>query len=682
MLYLGLFLVVPVRAQLDSIQTTLEQPVTHPDTMELPIREGKPPPLPPAAAKTILVPTDEDRQLGNLGDVLERMAGLHVVRTGQLGDYLGVSIRGSSEQQVNVYVNGILKNPGADPSLFLGDWDLSRVEHIEVYKGLAPDNLPGSPMGGAINIVTREGGRRIGSQAALGAGSFGSFRGNGGIDVRRKAWNVHAQIARDQSDGDFTYYDDNGTEFQPGRFPNGAPRLGADDLVRKTRGNNAHAFSEMDMALTHLSPSAIELGIQADFSKLHKEIPAPYANIDSTVAVTAVRGSERFTGRTYGRWAISQVELSGDLSVSHQGDTYTDTSSAGGAVGVGYDDQVNDYDDALASFSARAKITERLTISALSSYGIAGYLFTDNVKDRTSPRLYRYTGEGKLTPTFTFDRHTFQGVLGATIHLQEQHGQSNTYPGGTLTQEDWGRHQSLRLGYQYRPRDGLWFSAQGGSAYRIPTFMEQFGDRGSVLGNPSLRSEVGLNGSAGVHAENRHASGEIQGFFSDGRRIITLVQNSQNVLIYRNSGATRVVGSEIRIVAMPWAWTRSEVDLTLQQALNLSGGTTVDDYKLIPYRPLTQASLRQTFLYKGWTTSTYIYYQGLAYPNPSNRPSLFDSYSHNTEWQSRCDLTLSKRLRHLMVSTAVRNFFDSRNFDFFNFPLPGRSYSAALQINL
>src|SRR6185436_8350886 len=120
---------------------------------------------------------------------------------------------------------------------------------------------------------------------------------------------------------------------------------------------------------------------------------------------------------------------------------------------------------------------------------------------------------------------------------------------------------------------------------------------------------------------------------------------------------------------------RTELDLTLQRAENLSGGAGYDDYKLIPYRPLTQASLRQAFRRGGWTLSASGYYQGLAYLNGSNQPSLFDSYSHNTEWQGRWDLGLSFRWTGLLAAGAVGNLFDQRNFDFFNFPLPGRNLS-------
>jgi outer membrane receptor protein involved in Fe transport len=84
----------------------------------------------------------------------------------------------------------------------------------------------------------------------------------------------------------------------------------------------------------------------------------------------------------------------------------------------------------------------------------------------------------------------------------------------------------------------------------------------------------------------------------------------------------------------------------------------------------------------GWTLSATGYYQGLAYPNASNLASLFDSYSHNTEWQSRCDLDLSWRVKHLLLAAGVRNLFDQNNFDFFNFPHPGRNFAASVQAEL
>jgi len=207
------------------------------DTLDLPAARARALP-PPAAAKSVLIPTDVDRRLGNLGDLLQREAGVHVMRAGGLGDYLGISLRGASESQVDVYVDGVLQNQASDAALYLSDWDLARVERVEVYKGLAPEDLPGAPLGGAINIITRgsaSGGPH--ARASLGAGSFGAFKADGAAELSSGPWRARVQAVRDQAEGDFPYYDDGGLEYETGRHPEGARKLGPDDLVRKIRRN-------------------------------------------------------------------------------------------------------------------------------------------------------------------------------------------------------------------------------------------------------------------------------------------------------------------------------------------------------------------------------------------------------------------------------------------------------------
>ncbi|GEM_PF-6879847 len=651
------------------------------DTLTLPDAQAQRHAPPPTdIAKTVIVPTDVDRQLGNLADMLQRAAGLHVVRTGDMGDYVGVSVWGSSEQQVNIYVDGVLQNQANDGSMFLGDWDLSRVERIEVYKGLAPDNLAGSPMGGSINIITRAGRPGTSGRAAVGAGSFGSLRANGSAAYEARGWRARVEGARNQADGDFPYYDDNGTEFEPGRHPQGAQRLGENDLTRKLRRNNAHGFSEIAANASYAGPSGWDLGAQADASFLHKQIPAVGPNVDSLVTVNAFRESQRLALRGYGHWTGKDAEASFDLSGTLLGEGYVDTSMGVGAIGVGYDDDFNAYSDLIGSLWGRAKLADGFTLAAFASYSVSGYRFTDRLRNRDYPRFYRYTGEGKITPVYTWGRHTIEAILAATLTLEEQYGNGQySYNGTLLPASEWNGFWSARLGYQYRIREGIWIAAQAGNSYRIPTFLERFGDRGTIVANAGLKPEAGVNGSLGLHAERQGYTADFQGFASEGERIITLVQNSQFVMTYRNTGATRVMGLESRLTAAPRPWTRSELDLTLQQALDVSGKGSASDYKLIPYRPTSQVSLRQSLFKGAWTVSATGYYQGLAYPNASNQPSLFDSYSHSTEWQARCDADLAWRVWNLLLAAGVRNIFDQHAFDFFNYPLPGRSFAATVQ---
>jgi outer membrane cobalamin receptor len=635
---------------------------------------------PPTAAKAVLVPSDVDRQMGNLGDLLQRLAGAHVMRAGELGDYLGVSLRGASESQVNVYVNGVLQNQAVDASQYLSDWDLARVERVEVYKGLAPEDLPGSPMGGAINIITREaatGGPHL--RAALGAGSFGAFKANGAAELAAGAWRGRVQAARDQADGDFPYYDDGGLEYRTGRDENGVGKLGPDDLIRKIRRNNAHGLTDAAGDLAWHSAAA-ELGLQGGWSDLEKEIPAPYAGVDSTVRVKAALATDKASLHGRGRWTTGRAEASLDLSGSRLSQVYVDTSKAGGEIGIGYNHERDLYLDGRADARLRLELGGGWELAALGGYGATGYWFSDRIKARAFPGVFRYEGEGKVTPTFAQGRHSAQASLDLVFDLQEQGAAQGFGPNGSLLPaEVRDRRTLMRFGYQYRLGAKSWLFAEGGQAARQPTFLEMYGDRGTVVGNAGLRPESGQNGSAGAHTAGADWSAELTGYAAAHRNLISVEQNGQYVLVYRNAGKARILGAETRLAAYPFPWTRSELDLTLQRA---SSGSEWLGPTRIPNRPDFQASLRQTLMARGWTLGASAYYQGLTYPNPGNLPSLFDSYSHNTRWQARCDLDLSWRLRHLLLAAGVRNLFDQRAFDFFNFPLPGRSFTAAVQAEL
>lgn len=648
------------------------------DTLALPASRSQAL-LRPMAPKAVLIPTDVDRQLGNLGDLLQRLAGVHVMRAGELGDYLGISLRGASESQVQVYVNGVLQNQASDPSLYLSDWDLARVERVEIYKGLAPDDLPGAPMGGAVNIITREaapGGP--GLRAALGAGSFGSFKANGSAELAAGAWRGRVQAGHDQADGDFPFYDDGGLEFKPGRHPEGAERLGPDDLIRKLRTNNAHTFTDVAGDLSWRPAPEAELGLQADFSDLDKRIPAPYAGVDSNVRISTDLATDKASLHGRGRWARGQDEASLDLSGSWLRQAYLDTGR--GAIDLGDNDDRNLYLDGRADLRARLDLGGGWGLAALGGYGASAYFFSDHMADRAYPGVFRYTGEGKFTPSFTRGRHAWQASLDIVLNLDEQNAaRFFAYEGSLLPAERWDRRALLRLGYQYRFDENHWLFAEGGQAARQPTFMESFGDRGTVKGNAFLGPESGYTASAGAHAGGRKWSAEMTGFAAAQRDLIGLEQNSRYVLVYKNTAQARILGAEARLSASPVPWSRSELDLTLQRAAE--GSAWLGDLR-IPYRPDFQAAIRQVLTARGWALGASAYYQGLAYPNAANLPSLFDSYSHSTQWQARCDLDLSWRHRRWLLAAGARNVFDQHEFDFFNFPLPGRSFAATVQAQL
>src|SRR5262249_832590 len=68
-----------------------------------------------------------------------------------------------------------------------------------------------------------------------------------------------------------------------------------------------------------------------------------------------------------------------------------------------------------------------------------------------------------------------------------------------------------RLGLTLRLRDDLPLKANGGRYARVPTFGELFGNQGSVIGNPDLKPEHGVNADVGFVYTPVTASGLLSG---------------------------------------------------------------------------------------------------------------------------------------------------------------------------
>ncbi len=110
-----------------------------------------------------------------LGEILRESAGVQIRSLGSWGALTQASIRGSTPGQVQVFLDGILLNHGSMGGVDLGDLPLGGLERIEVYRGFVPASLGGA-MGGAIHLVTQEGGRLLRWGVGATLGSFASAK--------------------------------------------------------------------------------------------------------------------------------------------------------------------------------------------------------------------------------------------------------------------------------------------------------------------------------------------------------------------------------------------------------------------------------------------------------------------------------------------------------------------------
>ena len=146
------------------------------------------------AARMVTVLSREDIQAApvqSINDLLKMAVGVDVRQRGPLGAQTDIGIRGSTQEQITILLNGInICDPQTGHNAFDLPCDISDILRIEVLEGPAGRIYGTSSLVGAINIVTIDRGKRLevrgerNAEVRLEGGSFGylSAAGRASID--------------------------------------------------------------------------------------------------------------------------------------------------------------------------------------------------------------------------------------------------------------------------------------------------------------------------------------------------------------------------------------------------------------------------------------------------------------------------------------------------------------------
>lgn len=145
----------------------------------------------------------EQRGITQVFDALRLLPGVTVSRSGGVGGVSSVRLRGASQGQVRVMLDGVLLN---DPASVDGSFDFNHltvngIERIEVVRG-AQSALHGSDaMGGVINIITRKGADGAGRTAFAEGGSFHTLQAGAGLYDSTGKWDYGLEARHMQTQG-------------------------------------------------------------------------------------------------------------------------------------------------------------------------------------------------------------------------------------------------------------------------------------------------------------------------------------------------------------------------------------------------------------------------------------------------------------------------------------------------
>lgn len=623
---------------------------------------------------------EESTRARTVSEVLSNAVGVQIRRLGGLGSYGAASIRGSTPNQVPVYLDGVLLNGGGFSVVDLGNLALDTLERIEVYRGFTPVALGTAGIGGALHLKTRAP-EKARTELSLRAGSFNSLA-LFALHGNRIQWLDAAflgAITLDRSSGDFDYLNRNGTLFNPD-----------DDRIQPRSNNHHRALSTL--LKMDLGAGPWKLTLAEDFHLKEQGV----AGIDSVPTEQVSLGTARSTLTARATRALGEstrMALDGSWLWLH--DDFDDTYGPHGELGLSRQHTVaSTHALSLGGFVQAVPAPGHLSDVRLEGRW-ERFRHREEVQDLDGEPKDRLRLALAAQHEWNAVQRLFIQPSARLVYLHGSFG-GGFLPGGLgemdpLTTDDFFWQAALGLRWEVVP--GLALQANGGRTVRTPDISELFGDRGAVVGNPDLRPETGFNADAGLvwmmtgRGPLDLLRLEAAWFGSWTDDLIVYVQNSQSTVRSENIDAAEILGLEASLRLELWDLVGLSANYTWLHAVNRSD-TAYYAGKRLPGRPVHEVFGKIALEHdtdrwglKAWFD---VDYAGRNYLTPANLEEdalarlLFGA-----------GLRMSHRATGVSVTVEVKNLLDTFVLkdaqgnrrplrDFESFPLPGRTIMATL----
>lgn len=472
-------------------------------------------------AVTVLEGEDLRRQgVIFLADALAQVPGVQVVRTGSLGGTTSVFLRGGNSDFVRVMLDGVpLNEPGG--RFDFGNFTVQNVERIEVVRGPSSVLYGSDAVSGVIQIFTRRAEGKVGGEAG-GAGGESSAAAAGGAPEAGPAPSSVVSAA-----------------FQGGSLGTWSGEFsarGASERANWTLGlgrTDSDGFYEVNNRFTSLVGSGrLEL--------------APDTRTRLALALRVHESRYQFP--TDGNGAIvdlNQFNFDEGVTLSLEANRALATGLTGrllvraGQAERGFDNAPDSPADTLGFGFAGERLGTTLRRGAdarlrwRSGGGFGALTATGGVdweveRERLQSRTLSNFGAGTTVSSSAFreDRWNLAGY--GQLEVDGPAGTRWTAGARTDRNEVFGSFLTAQAGVVL-PLPGFGrLRAHAGSAYKAPTFVQQFASTPFERGNPDLEPENSRSVEAGWDG----------GFFAN--RLVLGVgvfrQSFEDLIVYENRG--------------------------------------------------------------------------------------------------------------------------------------------------
>lgn len=466
---------------------------------------------------TVIKRKDFEGDVATVADVLRKETGVQIRQLGGLGSFSSISVRGSTSNQVNIYLDGVLLNGAYGGSVDLSQFLLSAVEEIQIYRSNVPIQIGRSGIGGAINIKTRRSSSNEARELGLAYGSFGTQKA--AYMTNQSFDQVDFLVAGEYlaSENDFTLLNDNGT-----------PLNTSDDRTEKRRNADFNQYDVLFSSRANLSKD-FEFNATGQLFSKKQGVPDALNLADNDASLMSDLMSVNLV---LDHWWKKDVTLAYDFFASIKQERYRDLSSR---VGLSINDDKGV--SRAAGLGVKSSISEGANLVSLhldskyEEYSIENYF--SGTKQDYSRLLVNASAQDEWISN--------SGDLTLNIGAHSLFNYDENDNAGDKNSEF---NYSLQAGVFYVVARNLSFRFNVSRDIRIPQLNEKYGDRGFSVGNEDLQPETAINADIGIAYNSQSWVSSLTVFKRHLDDAIITIYDSRGVGKAQNASAANVYGTE------------------------------------------------------------------------------------------------------------------------------------------
>lgn len=607
----------------------------------------------PSSFATVIRPAEQHVSFDSASDMISQSAGVDVKSLGGLGQFSTVSIRGSSAEQVSVYLDGVKLNTSAGGAFDFSTIPIDIIDRIEIIRGGGTAQFGSDAIGGVINIVTKKAVGKRSVEAFGGGGSFTTMKLGGSYRENFEKNNLTLSLSHLQSKGDFKFKT-NGIRL------NGAPSaIGGGRTY--TRIHNSFTSESFLLNWGHRFSDNLTLDFLNDFFFTYRDVPGMEEETTLLYPQNPLDAKEKIFRNVNSislnvpKFFIEPVNFSLGITNNLDVDRFTDATPAiGGPINV---------KTSTNSFGAFSKWDLSFDHKFMAQFITFRYDYRlDYLKDSSPIPNTQLTGKKQrnLNTIFIQDELSFwkDRIIFSPGYRFE-------------TASDFSNESAFKVGLKISPIKWIDLKGNFQRAFRFPGFNElYFPDQGYIRGNPALRPEKSWNLDAGIEFNSPYASISTAYFKNWVLNSIIFVPISATTIAPVNTYKVDEDGIEIDAVITPVKYVNLHTSYTYLDAHYASNKNQLAGRPKHEVNNRLELSCDFSKKIGGSVFGTFNYKSAIPV-RPDNSVFLAS--------RSRLDLGLNLRFaKFYYITFEAKDVTDVQIYDVRGFPLPRRSFFATL----